>query len=106
MRYERVVATATNVHPAHAGRSQARPRNGDLDFFEELAMTALIYRGHTYGASQPALPTKCVELTYRHEHYNLIRTPPAPRECKTILLHRQEHLWVGGAGGGVRYLHV
>ena len=87
MRYERVVATATNVHLAHAGRSQARPRNGDLDFFEELAMTALLYRGHTYGASQPALSTKCVELTYRHEHYNTCREKVA-RDLHPTLLYR------------------
>ena len=87
MRYERVVATATNVHLAHAGSSQARPRNGDLEFFEELAMTALVYRGHTYGASQPALPTKGGARTYRHEHYNTGREKVA-RDPHPTLLYR------------------
>ena len=87
MRYKYVVAIITNVHPAYAGRSQARPRNGDLDFFEELAMTALLYRGQSYGSSQPALPTKCVELTYRHEHYNTCREKVA-RELHPTLLYR------------------
>ena len=87
MRYERVVATATNVHSAYAGRSQARPRNGDLDFFEELDMTALLYRGQTYGASQPASPKKCVELTYRHEHYNTCRDHVA-RDMHPTLQYR------------------
>ncbi|MDB4638689.1 MAG: DUF4278 domain-containing protein [Synechococcus sp. SP1 MAG] len=50
-------------------------------------MTALLYRGHTYGASQPALPTKCVELTYRHEHYNTCREKVA-RDLHPTLLYR------------------
>ena len=70
MRYKISVATATHVHLASTRRSQARPRNGDLDFFEELDMTALLYRGHTYGSNPTASAKKCVELTYRHEHYN------------------------------------
>ena len=73
MCYKQYVATATNVHLAFARRSQARPRNGDLDFFEELDMTALLYRGHTYGANPTASAKKCIELTYRHEHYNTCR---------------------------------
>ena len=56
MRYESVVATATNVHPAHAGRSQARPRNGDLDFFEELAMTALFTEATPTAPVSPLFP--------------------------------------------------
>ena len=36
-------------------------------------MTALLYRGHTYGANPTASAKKCVELTYRHEHYNTCR---------------------------------
>jgi hypothetical protein len=56
MRYKIFVATATHVHLASARRSQARPRNGDLDFFEELDMTALLYRGHTYGANPTTQP--------------------------------------------------
>ena len=73
MRYRISVATATHVHLASTRRSQARPRNGDLDFFEELDMTALLYRGHTYGANPTTSAKKCVELTYRHEHYNTCR---------------------------------
>ena len=66
------VATATNVHPAPVGRRHSKPRNGDLDFFEEHPMTALLYRGHAYTAA-PATPKACVELTYRREHYNTCR---------------------------------
>ena len=87
MRYKISVATATHVHLAPARRSQARPRNGDLDFFEELAMKALLYRGHTYDTRQSALPTKCVELTYRHEHYNTCREKTA-RDLHPTLLYR------------------
>ena len=87
MRYKISVATATHVHLASTRRSQARPRNGDLDFFEELDMTALLYRGQTYGASQPASPKKCVELTYRHEHYNTCRDHVA-RDMHPTLLYR------------------
>ena len=35
-------------------------------------MTALLYRGHNFAAA-PATPKACVELTYRHEHYNTCR---------------------------------
>ena len=43
-----------------------------LGFFEELTMTALLYRGHSYEAPA-ASPKACVELTYRREHYNTCR---------------------------------
>jgi hypothetical protein len=80
-------ATVTHVHLASARRSQARPRNGDLDFFEELDVTALLYKGQTYGSSQPASPKKCVELTYRREHYNTGRNHIA-RDMHPALQYR------------------
>ncbi len=58
-----------------------------MDFFEELVMTALLYRGHTYGATQNASPKKCVELTYRHEHYNTCRETVA-RDIHPTLQYR------------------
>ena len=37
-------------------------------------MPKLVYRGHDYvQQKEPATQTKCVELTYRHEHYNTCR---------------------------------
>ena len=54
------------------GRRHSKPRNGDLEFSEELTMTALLYRGHSYEAPA-ASPKVCVELTYRREHYNTCR---------------------------------
>ncbi|MBE67439.1 MAG: hypothetical protein CL864_03125 [Cyanobium sp. SAT1300] len=50
-------------------------------------MTALLYRGHTYGATQNASPKKCVELTYRHEHYNTCRETVA-RDIHPTLQYR------------------
>ena len=90
MRYKISVASATHVHLAFARRSQARPRNGDLDFFEELDMTALLYRGHTYGANPTASAKKCVELTYRHEHYNTCRAA-ARRDLHPEMNYRGIH---------------
>ena len=58
--------------PSGGGRRCSKPWNGDLDFFEEHPMTALLYRGHAYAAA-PATPKACVELTYRREHYNTCR---------------------------------
>ena len=58
--------------PLLRGRRCSKPWNGDLDFFEEHPMTALLYRGHAYAAA-PATPKACVELTYRREHYNTCR---------------------------------
>ena len=54
------------------GRRHSKPRNGDLEFSEELTMIALLYRGHSYEAPA-ASPKACVELTYRREHYNTCR---------------------------------
>ena len=37
-------------------------------------MPKLVYRAHDYvQQKEPATQTKCVELTYRHEHYNTCR---------------------------------
>ena len=50
--------------PLLRGRRCSKPWNGDLDFFEEHPITALLYRGHAYSAA-PATPKACVELTCR-----------------------------------------
>ena len=68
------------------GRRRSKPRNGDLDFFEELPMTALLYRGHAYAAAVSA-PKACVELTYRREHYNTCREEVA-RDVHPTLTYR------------------
>ena len=70
--HERFVATATQRSPLSKGREHSKPRNGDLEFSEELTMTALLYRGHSYEAPA-ALPKACIELTYRRETYNTCR---------------------------------
>jgi|TARA_A200000113_G_C8748597_1_gene317148 phage portal protein BeeE len=57
-----------------------------LDFFEELPMTALLYRGHAYAAAVSA-PKACVELTYRREHYNTCREEVA-RDVHPTLTYR------------------
>jgi len=48
--YKKSVATATQRSPLLKGRRHSKPRNGDLEFSEELTMTALLYRGHSYEA--------------------------------------------------------
>ena len=68
------------------GRRHSKPRNGDLDFFEEHPMTALLYRGHAY-ASAASTPKACVELTYRREHYNTCRQELV-RESHPTLTYR------------------
>ena len=70
--YNFSVATATQRSPLFKGRRHSKPRNGDLEFSEELTMTALLYRGHSYEAPA-ASPKACIELTYRREHYNTCR---------------------------------
>ncbi len=70
--YKRCVATATHRSPLSKGRRHSKPRNGDLEFSEELTMTALLYRGHSYEAPA-ASPKACIELTYRRETYNTCR---------------------------------
>ncbi|MCB4428779.1 hypothetical protein FZX09_08255, partial [Synechococcus sp. MU1643] len=45
--YNFSVATATQRSPLSMGRRHSKPRNGDLEFSEELTMTALLYRGHS-----------------------------------------------------------
>ena len=50
-------------------------------------MTALLYRGHTYGANPTTSAKKCVELTYRHEHYNTCRDHVA-RDMHPTLQYR------------------
>ena len=67
-------------------RRCSKPWNGDLDFFEELPMTALLYRGHAYAAAVSA-PKACVELTYRREHYNTCREEVA-RDVHPTLTYR------------------
>ena len=70
--YENLVATATNnVHLASARRRSPGQGTGTW-ISEELTMTALLYRGHSYEAPA-ASPKACVELTYRREHYNTCR---------------------------------
>ena len=68
------------------GRRHSKPRNGDLEFSEELTMTALLYRGHSYEAPA-ASPKACVELTYRREHYNTCRDHVA-RDMHPTLQYR------------------
>ena len=36
-------------------------------------MSTLFYRGQSYVAHHPSAAESCVELTYRHEHYNTCR---------------------------------
>ena len=69
---KRFVAVATKRSPLLQGRRHSKPRNGDLEFSEELTMTALLYRGHSYEAPA-ASPKACIELTYRRETYNTCR---------------------------------
>lgn len=57
------------VHSVIAERSQARPCNGDLDFFEEHPMTTLLYRGNEYVQQNKAAETSPVQLTYRRNVY-------------------------------------
>ena len=54
------------------GREHSKPGKGDLGLPEELTMTALLYRGHSYEAPA-ASPKACIELTYRRGHYNTCR---------------------------------
>jgi len=52
-------------------RNSVKPWNGDLDRYKDKLMGTLLYRGHDYVQhKEPQVPTKCIELTYRHEHYN------------------------------------
>ena len=74
-----------NVHPFR-GAQTLQATNGDLDFFEELPMTALLYRGHAYAAAASA-PKACIELTYRREHYNTCREEVA-RDVHPTLTYR------------------
>ena len=41
--------------------------------FSENIMTTLHYRGQAYATRKPSDVKACVELTYRHEHYNTCR---------------------------------
>ena len=57
------------VHSVTAERRHARPWNGDLDFFEELLMTTLLYRGIEYSQQNKASEQPPVQLTYRRNVY-------------------------------------
>ena len=41
--------------------------------FSENIMTTLHYRGQAYATRESSEAKACVELTYRHEHYNTCR---------------------------------
>ena len=41
--------------------------------FSENIMTTLHYRGQAYATRKPSDVKSCIELTYRHEHYNTCR---------------------------------
>jgi len=69
--------------PLSKGRRHSKPRNGDLEFSEELTMTALLYRGHSYEAPA-ASPKACIELTYRRETYNTCREEVARNAHPTL----------------------
>ncbi|HGY5532698.1 MAG: DUF4278 domain-containing protein [Prochlorococcus sp.] len=54
-------------------------------------MSTLLYRGHDYVQhKEPATQSKCVELTYRHEHYNTCRTS-ARRDLHPEMNYRGIH---------------
>ena len=57
------------VHSVTAERRQARPWNGDLDFFEEHPMKTLLYRGNEYVQQNKAAEQTPVQLTYRRSVY-------------------------------------
>jgi hypothetical protein len=41
--------------------------------FSENIMTTLLYRGQAYATPKTSDVKACIELTYRHEHYNTCR---------------------------------
>ena len=54
--------------------AQTNPSQGTGTWaFSENNMSTLLYRGQSYAAHQPSAAKSCVELTYRHEHYNTCR---------------------------------
>ena len=54
--------------------AQTSPSQGTGTWaFSENIMSTLLYRGQSYAANQPSAAKSCVELTYRHEHYNTCR---------------------------------
>ncbi len=54
--------------------AQTNPGQGTGTWvFSENIMTTLHYRGQAYATREPSDAKACVELTYRHEHYNTCR---------------------------------
>lgn len=73
------------------GREHSKPGKGDLGLPEELIMTALLYRDHSY-KSQAASPKACIELTYRRERYNTCQEKSALIFDASILAIQQKLL--------------
>ena len=86
--YKRSVATATQRSPLSKGRRHSKPRNGDLEFSEELTMTALLYRGHSYEAPA-ASPKACIELTWPRALQHLSRRSRS--QCSSSLTYEALH---------------
>lgn len=54
--------------------AQTSPSQGTGTWvFSENIMSTLLYRGQAYTIHQSPVAKSCVELTYRHEHYNSCR---------------------------------
>ena len=72
------------------GREHSKPGKGDLGLNEELTMTALLYRGHSYSSS--SLDQACFEPTYRRERYNTCQEKSALIFDASILAIQQKLL--------------
>ncbi len=56
------------------GEAQTGPSQGTGTWaFSENIMNTLLYRGQPYTTHESPSAKSCVELTYRHEHYNTCR---------------------------------
>ena len=69
---------SSNRYPLHRSprfcEAQIGPSQGTGTWvFSENIMTTLHYRGQAYATRMPSRVKACVELTYRHEHYNTCR---------------------------------
>ena len=52
-------------------------------------MSTLLYRGQSYAVQQTSAAKSCVELTYRHEHYNTCREQVrAEMQQHPVLIYR------------------
>ncbi len=69
-------------------RNSVKPWNGDLGRYKGKLMSTLLYRGHDYVQhKEPQVQAKCIELTYRHEHYNTCRAE-AKRDLHPEMTYR------------------